>query len=468
MHSTDFLTDGTSGRTVTPATRDRRRHPAPEPSRTADPDAYRRLDAHKVRQLAVRTGPGPLTTLRFAVTQRIIAGTGGAAASLRAWYRRYLFAQERRDLGTARAILAVLKTPARVARTAWRDVRAFGPAARDRYGVSLLTQYRQLAWLALFRGINTDSYYRYQLFRADRRRQAHQFIQSVEIAALYRVLVVREAMDDFVVTEDKGVFERWCREHDLPTPAVLAEFEGGHPLSAGGAALPDRDLFSKLADGYGGAGARRWTMVAPGLWTADDGVVRDRHSLFMALARQSEGGRVILQERVENHPALRGFSSGALCTARILTSRAPDGAPELARAAFRMPVGDSSTDNYSQGGIAAAVDEHGRLGTAVQAHERLIGVEVLAHPDSGVAFAGFQLPEWSAAAALAIRAHSQLTRIACVGWDVALTIEGPVLIEGNFAPGVKSMQMPFAAPLSATNYLAHIDAHLRRSFARAR
>jgi hypothetical protein len=30
------------------------------------------------------------------------------------------------------------------------------------------------------------------------------------------------------------------------------------------------------------------------------------------------------------------------------------------------------------------------------------------------------------------------------------------------------MQMPFAAPLSATNYLAHIDAHLRRSFARAR
>jgi hypothetical protein len=58
--------------------------------------------------------------------------------------------------------------------------------------------------------------------------------------------------------------------------------------------------------------------------------------------------------------------------------------------------------------------------------------------------------------------------IACVGWDVALTPSGPVLIEANFAPGVTTLQTPFDTPLGDTPYMRYMDAHLRRSFSRAR
>lgn len=430
-------------------------------------DAPARLEAHNVAVLSsVRSGPGRAAALRFALEQRLFGLGFGRAAAARAWYRRYEWLQTRRAHGVAGAVRALVKRPARVGRDTWRAVATHGPAVRDLHGVSLWRQRLQVLWLGLRRGLDGESYYRFWLFRPERRRRANLYIQQHEAGLIYRVLAVREAMDDFAIAEDKRLFDRWCREQGFPTAPLVAVFAGGALVPPGAfVTLPARDLFSKPVDSYGGAGARRWTYAGTGAWRGADGVLYDRSALLDTLAEQSRERAVLLQASVENDPRVAHLSSGALCTARIVTIRPPGGDPELVCAVYRMATGGQSTDNFSIAGLAAPVDlVTGRLGPAVRSDPRLVIAPVAAHPESGAAIAGTMLPHWPEATALALAAHARLRAIACVGWDVALTGSGPVLIEANWAPGARLAQAPSGVPLGATNFMRYLDAHLRRSF----
>ncbi len=53
---------------------------------------------------------------------------------------------------------------------------------------------------------------------------------------------------------------------------------------------------------------------------------------------------------------------------------------------------------------------------------------------------------------LALLAHERLGEPCFVGWDVALTINGPILLEGNDKFGVDLAQMPSGQPLGETKY----------------
>ena len=432
-------------------------------------EAPARLEADNVALLGrVCSGPGRAAALRFEIEQRLFGLGFGRAGAARAWYRRYDWIQTRRRLGTPRAFIALLKWPARVVREAWRASAIHGPAVRDVHGTALGTQRLHMVWLGLRRGLDPESYYRFWLFRPERRRHAEQYVQQHEAGLLYRVLAVREAMHEFYITDDKRLFERWCREQALPTVRTIAEFADGAIVSPGGlVTLPPGDLFSKPAASFGGAGARRWRYTGRGTWQSSDGEACDRTALLDALADQSRGVGMLLQECLENDPRVAHLSSGALSTVRLVTIRPPDGEPELVCGVYRMATGASSTDNFSIAGIAAPVDlQTGRLGAGVRSDPRLVVAPVATHPDTGASIAGTCLPWWAEAKALALDAHGRFDAIACVGWDIALTSAGPVLVEANWAPGARLAQAPSGLPLGATNFMRYLDAHMKRTFSR--
>ena len=87
------------------------------------------------------------------------------------------------------------------------------------------------------------------------------------------------------------------------------------------------------------------------------------------------------------------------------------------------------------------------------------------HPDTGAVIAGHTLPLWEEAVAVTLRAHDAEPVSPAIGWDVALTPEGPVLLEANFISGADIMPAPSGRPLGSTPYPAALNAHVRAALA---
>lgn len=64
------------------------------------------------------------------------------------------------------------------------------------------------------------------------------------------------------------------------------------------------------------------------------------------------------------------------------------------------------------------------------------------HPETKVTFPGYQIPFWREVLLLLKKAGTIVPNGGYVGWDIAITPTGPILIEGNHDPGYTAYQLP--------------------------
>lgn len=64
------------------------------------------------------------------------------------------------------------------------------------------------------------------------------------------------------------------------------------------------------------------------------------------------------------------------------------------------------------------------------------------HPITKAKLVGVQVPYWNEIKTMLIKAAQKIPQVAYVGWDVAITPDGPILIEGNTTPGYRYYQIP--------------------------
>jgi hypothetical protein len=319
-----------------------------------------------------------------------------------------------------------------------------------------LRQFHQVPrFVAQFR-VDPDAYYRYGLYRGWKLRAQYMFHD--EIVAVLNDINARMSAADTEILSDKRAFFRRCREVGLPAIPILAEFEGGVCKDVDRKDTDPRiDLFSKFANRYCGEGAARWS-YAGGSYRNGDQLLSLRE-LKSLLASQAAQYPIILQPRVTNHADLAALSGDGLSTVRVITIRNPGAAPQVALACYRMPMGHSVADNFAAGGIAAGVDlETGVLGSA--ATKANAASRLRHHPDSGAPIEGRALPHWREACDLAVAAHRAFASMVSVGWDVAITADGPVLVEGNAVWCVDLAQISSGRPLAVTPIPACLSQYL--------
>lgn len=142
--------------------------------------------------------------------------------------------------------------------------------------------------------------------------------------------------------------------------------------------------------------------------------------------------RVFLEELVIQHEDFSRLCPASVNTIRVMTYY-NHGEPRILWMGMRVGSGKSAVDNFSSGGMVVAIDqEKGCLkGDAIDK----VSATYPVHPTTGVAFDGFAIPCFDQIEPLVLEAAKLEDKILVVGWDVAISENGPVLIEGNRRPG---------------------------------
>ena len=367
----------------------------------------------------------------------------------------------RRVAGTYKLIYQLAKFGRPVTRrtNALRSIgaalRKYGRAVRETSGVSLTQQLVQQYEGVVRCHLSPKDYYLYTVYNDSARMG--EYIAQKDWWQLLDWLLTAQDTGERTVLDDKRKGERHFLRQGLPAIRTFAVFEDGdiQPVQWDGfSPLPGQDLFSKPAEASYGRGARRWLFQRDGRYRAESGETVSLDELLDTLALQSEVEPVLLQPRIANHRQLRMLSGDTLASLRIITMRWPEESAQYLIGCISLPLGDVVGSNARFGVLRASIEAStGRLGAAYDRNDIARIMEpVPVHPMTGERIAGFQLPDWDAAVDLALQAHNTLPTIALVAWDIAITPDGPVIIEGNSTPGANSPQITHKMPWGATDF----------------
>jgi len=136
----------------------------------------------------------------------------------------------------------------------------------------------------------------------------------------------------------------------------------------------------------------------------------------------------IAEEVIVQAEPLARLHPGSVNTVRCATFMT-DAGPEILFTFLRIGQGGSVVDNAGAGGLVASVDaESGVVETKARTED---GRAVLFHPDSGCQLIGMQVPRWDELRALGLKLAELIPEQKFISWDLALTDEGWVIVEGN-------------------------------------
>jgi len=255
--------------------------------------------------------------------------------------------------------------------------------------------------------------------------------------------------DWFWVTEDKGIFQSVCEARAIPTPRCLALLFRECPgVFSGQPVPPTTSAWSKLISRFDlekvvikpcrhsyGRGVlvpslREGRIEAGGI---NFDSVEDLASYMYGLPELNSW---IIQERIQSDFSLAEFSGTKhLQTIRIYTHVDREGRVFVVDAFLKVIGGEAAIDNFQHGSLGnfiAPIDIHsGQLQSAITRSTDMRWYALEVHPKTNRKFQEFSIPLWDSAKKLVIKSAEHFKPIRSLGWDVAITEAGPVVIETN-------------------------------------
>ena len=150
---------------------------------------------------------------------------------------------------------------------------------------------------------------------------------------------------------------------------------------------------------------------------------------YLKLPEFSDG--LLLEEMIIQDSRMAAFHPESVNTIRIMTINFGDSIITK-WPVFRMGRGKSVVDNACSGGVYAAIDE--KTGITIRGADNLRGSLYTHHPDTNMPLVGFQSPCWNELCETVKSLASRCPDCHIMGWDMALTVNGWVVIECNYGP----------------------------------
>ena len=139
-------------------------------------------------------------------------------------------------------------------------------------------------------------------------------------------------------------------------------------------------------------------------------------------------GEHIIEGRIQQSSVMSQLNASSVNTVRCITMNTKSGI-KILYTFLKVGRNGSFVDNGGAGGILAGIDENtGVINT--HGYDEFI-TEYICHPDSNVEFVGYAFPYWNEMKDMCCEMAAKLPAVRCIGWDLALTDQGWVVVEGN-------------------------------------
>lgn len=152
--------------------------------------------------------------------------------------------------------------------------------------------------------------------------------------------------------------------------------------------------------------------------------------------------QVLVEDYIIQAEAMCRLNRASVNTLRVVTLRDPQGNAHVAATVLRMGGGTSPLDNFHAMGLAAVVDADGIVRKpAINKDNEIFTV----HPISHTPIIGFQVAGYDAAVQFVLNASELVPYMGYLGWDIAFSEKGPLIIEANMYPSYDLIQTAMIA-----------------------
>lgn len=250
------------------------------------------------------------------------------------------------------------------------------------------------------------------------------------------------------ILDNKVLFDLYFRQTDIRLPRLVG-FNIGNQFVVGDEVMwvsdgqqlravlellvnssPTASIFAKPTGGMQGKGCFAFDLSDIARIYANEGL-------------ELLKGHYVYQEIIAQHPTMAELHPSSVNTLRIDTYRTDQGEVDIMSALTRIGASKSCVDNASSGGCFVGVNlEQGTLMPKGFMLPKQNPAILECHPDTEMVFDGFEIPFFREAIMITRRA-AEMIPVSVVGWDVAISHDGPMLVEGNADHDVRMSEMAY-------------------------
>lgn len=303
-------------------------------------------------------------------------------------------------------------------------------------------------WGWLRYGILPKSYYNFRLYQdpSPLGKKAAVYVSDRS----YFSRLGRVNLRNNILLGNKWIFHNYFDAYSLPLPKCWGYFhKNGGIWKETGEIFAFADLPAIFARMLG-----QWVIIKPIRGSSGSRIVVARVEEgglsiggktvpFLEFAENFKKSDYIIEERLPQHPELNAIYSGSVNTVRINTLY-DGGEVVFWGAIIKLGTGQAEIDNWGKGSLCVGIDlETGEMGTGSRdiAYSMCIAPPLSQHPDTQAQFTGVALPCWQELKEVVAKAARLAPLLPYIAWDVAITPEGPCIIEGNGRSDLSMVQV---------------------------
>lgn len=202
------------------------------------------------------------------------------------------------------------------------------------------------------------------------------------------------------------------------------------------------EIICKPVDGSGGHGITKYVIDKD----------TDKDALYENILISKS---TLCEECIKQHDEINKLYKDSVNTLRLFTFITDQNDVVILNSIFKIGNG-GVTDNFSSGSMYTFLNEEGKIiAPAIDQEDHYYSV----HPLTKAEITGFTVPMYEEACQMVKDASKLVPKVRYVGWDVAITNDGPVIIEGNSYPGIFQIKPSFTKNHNGllTKYQKYMD-----------